>query len=157
MLKKVLTRAGIGFLIGALVGDIIAFLTGASSTGGISFASQQLLDMSGGSAVLAMVLQSLFSGIYGALCFAGMTLYDVDRLPLAAATALHCGIIVLPFIPISYLLGWVGGINETLIIAVFQIAAFFMIWLILYFAYKKQVRELNNIQKQFSEKENKNK
>lgn len=157
MLKKVLTRAGIGFLIGALVGDIIAFLTGTSSTGGISFASQQLLDMSGGSAVLAMVLQSLFSGIYGALCFAGMTLYDVDRLPLAAATALHCGIIVLPFIPISYLLGWVGGINETLIIAVLQIAAFFMIWLILYFAYKKQVRELNNIQKQFSEKENKNK
>ena len=70
MLKKVLTRAGIGFLIGALVGNIIAFLTGTSSTGGISFASQQLLDMSGGSAVLAMVLQSLFSGIYGALCFA---------------------------------------------------------------------------------------
>ena len=157
MLKKTLKAAGIGFLIGVVVGNLITILTGNSDTGGVTFASSQLLDMAGGSALVAMLLQSLFSGLYGALCFAGMTLYDVDRLPLAAATALHCGIIVLPFIPISYLLGWVGGINETLIIAVLQIAAFFMIWLILYFAYKKQVRELNTIQKQFSEKENKNK
>ena len=154
MLKKVLTRAGIGFLIGALVGDFIAFLAGTSSTEGVTFASRQLLDMSGGNAIIAMILQSVFSGLYGAACFAGMSLYDADRLPLAAATALHCGLIVLPFIPISYLLGWVGGVLETVIIAAAQIAAFFMIWLILYFVYKKQVKELNDMQKQFSQKEN---
>ena len=153
MLKKVLLRAGIGFLIGAVVGNLIALLTGNSDTNGVTFSSQQLLAMSGGSAVLAMVLQSLFSGLYGALCFAGMSLYDAERLPLAAATALHCGLIVLPFIPISYLLGWVSGIVETLIIAAAQIAVFFIIWLILYFAYKKQIRELNDMQKDFSKRE----
>ena len=153
MLKKVLLRAGIGFLIGAVVGNLIAFLTGSSATDGVAFSSRQLLDMSGGSAVLAMMLQSLFSGSYGALCFAGMSLYDAERLPLAAATALHCGLIVLPFIPISYLLGWVSGIVETLIIAAAQIAVFFIIWLILYFAYKKQIRELNYMQKDFSKRE----
>lgn len=157
MLKKVLTRAGIGFLIGALVGDIIAFLTGTSSTGGISFASQQLLDMSGGNALVALLLQSLFSGLYGAVCFAGMSLYEAERLSLAAATALHCALIVLLFIPISLLLGWVGSIVETVIIASIQIAAFFMIWLILWAIYKKQVKELNEMQKQFSEEENKDK
>ena len=82
-----------------------------------------------------------------------MSLYDAERLPLAAATALHCGLIVLPFIPISYLLGWVSGIVETLIIAAAQIAVFFIIWLILYFAYKKQIRELNDMQKDFSKRE----
>ena len=153
MLKKVLLRAGIGFLIGAVVGNLIAFLTGSSATDGVAFSSRQLLDMSGGSAVLAMMLQSLFSGLYGALCFAGMSLYDAERLPLAAATALHCGLIVLPFIPISYLLGWVGGIVETLIIAAAQIAVFFIVWLILYFGYKKQIRELNDMQKDFSKRE----
>ena len=153
MLKKVLLRAGIGFLIGAVVGNLIAFLTGSSATDGVAFSSRQLLDMSGGSAVLAMMLQSLFSGLYGALCFAGMSLYDAERLPLAAATALHCGLIVLPFIPISYLLGWVSGIVETLIIAAAQIAVFFIIWLILYFGYKKQIRELNDMQKDFSKRE----
>lgn len=157
MLKKTLKAAGIGFLIGVVVGNLIAILTGNSDTGGVTFASSQLLDMAGGSGTTAMLLQSLFSGIYGALCFAGMTLYDVDRLPLAAATALHCALIVLLFIPISLLLGWVGSIVETVIIASIQIAAFFMIWLILWAIYKKQVKELNEMQKQFSEEENKDK
>ena len=152
MLKKVLLRAGIGFLIGALVGNLIALLTGNSDTNGVTFSSQQLLAMSGGSAVLAMVLQSLFSGLYGALCFAGMSLYDAERLPLAAATALHCGLIVLPFIPISYLLGWVNDIGTLLIISGTQLVGFFIIWLIMYFGYKKQIRELNEMQERFSDK-----
>ena len=157
MLKKSLIRAALGFLIGIVIGNVIAILTGTSDTGGVTFASKRLLDIAGGNGVIAMLLQSLFSGLYGAACFAGMSLYEAERMPLAASTALHCGLIVLPFIPISYLLGWVGGILETVIIAAIQIVAFFIIWLILYFVYKKQVRELNEMQKQFSDKENKNK
>lgn len=88
MLVKTFKRACIGFLIGILIGDMIAILTGTSSSGGISFTSKQLLDMAGGSAAAAMLLQSLFSGLYGAICFGGMSLYDAERLPLAAATAL---------------------------------------------------------------------
>ena len=146
MLAKTLKYAGIGFLIGVVIGDLIAFLTGTSSTGGVTFASQQLLDMSGGSAVVAMLLQSLFSGLYGAVCFAGMSFYVVDRLPLAAATALHCAAIVLLFVPISMLLGWTNSIVENLIIMGIQLVAFFIIWLIMNAIYKKQVRELNEMQ-----------
>ncbi len=157
MLKKTLKAAGIGFLIGVVVGNLIAILTGNSDTGGVTFASSQLFRMAGGNALVAMLLQSLFSGLYGAVCFAGMSLYEAERLSLAAATALHCALIVLLFIPISLLLGWVGSIVETVIIASIQIAAFFMIWLILWAIYKKQVKELNEMQKQFSEEENKDK
>ncbi len=153
MLEKILKRAGIGFLLGIVVGDLIAVLTGASDTGGVSFASQKLLDMAGGNGVAAIILQSVFSGLYGALCFAGMTFYEIELLPLASATALHCALIVLPFIPVSYLLGWVGGIVETLIIASAQIAAFFVIWLILYFVYKKQIIELNDMQTNYSKRD----
>ncbi|MBU5461425.1 DUF3021 domain-containing protein [Lachnoclostridium sp. MSJ-17] len=157
MLKKTLIRAALGFLIGIVIGNVIAILTGTSDTGGVTFASKRLLDIAGGNGALAMFFQSLFSGLYGAACFAGMSLYEAERMPLAASTALHGGLIVMLFIPISYLLGWVGNILETVIIAAIQTAAFFMIWLILYFVYKKQVRELNEMQKQFSDKENKNK
>ena len=145
MLKIVLRRAGIGFLIGVFVGNLIAVLTGTSATDGITFASKQLLNMAGGSPVVAMILQSLFSGLYGAVCFGGMTFYDVERLPLAAATALHCALIILLFIPIALLLGWVSNIIEILIIASIQLVAFFIIWLIMYLIYKKQVRELNDL------------
>ncbi len=147
---KTFKRAGIGFLIGIMIGDMIAILTGTSSSGGISFTSKQLLDMAGGSAAAAMLLQSLFSGLYGAICFGGMSLYDAERLPLAAATALHCALIVLIFIPISLLLGWVSQTFEVLIISMIQLAVFFIIWLILYFVYKKQVEELNEMMKDYS-------
>lgn len=153
MLKKTLKLAGIGFLIGIVIGDLIAFLTGNSDTGGVTFASKELLETAGGNGALAMVMQSLFSGLYGAACFAGMSFYEVERMPLAAATALHCGIIVLLFIPIALLLGWVNNIFTLLIITCIQIIIFFIIWLSLYFAYKRQIKELNEMQKGFNKKD----
>ena len=153
MLKKTLKMAGIGFLIGMVVGNLIAFLTGNSDTGGVTFASMQLLRMAGGNALVAMLLQSLFSGLYGAVCFAGITFYEAERLPLAAATALHCATIILLFIPIALFLGWVSNITEILIIMSIQLVCFFIIWLIMWSIYKKQVRELNDMQKNFSERQ----
>ena len=154
MLKKTLKAAGIGFLIGMVVGNVIAILTGNSATGGVTFASPQLLNMAGGNGVVAMLLQSLFSGLYGAACFAGMSFYEIERMPLAAATALHCALIVLLFIPIALLLGWVSDIGTLLIISGMQLVGFFIIWLIMYFGYKKQIRELNEMQEHFQNKNN---
>ena len=153
MLKKTLKMAGIGFLIGVVIGDLITILTGNSDTGGVTFASSQLLDMAGGSGTTAMLLQSLFSGLYGAVCFAGMSFYEIERMPLALATALHCATIILLFIPIALFLGWVSNIVTLLIISGMQLVGFFIIWLIMYFGYKKQIRELNEMQKDFSNKE----
>ena len=146
MLKKTLKAAGIGFLLGIVIGNLIAFLTGNSDTGGITFASAKLLEMAGGNAVIAMLLQSLFSGLYGAVCFAGMSFYEIERMPLAVATALHCALIVLLFIPIALLLGWVSQIETQLIISGIQLVCFFIIWLIMYAGFKKQVKELNELQ-----------
>ncbi len=145
MLAKIFKRAGLGFLIGIVIGNVIAILTGTSATDGVTFASKQLLDMAGGSSVIAMVYQSLFSGLYGALCFAGMSFYEAERLPLAAATALHAALIILTYVPIGLLLGWVSNIIEILIIAGMQLVAFFIIWLIMYLIYKNQVKELNEL------------
>lgn len=153
MLKKTLKMAGIGFLIGVVVGNLIAILSGNSDTGGVTFASMQLLRMAGGNALVAMLLQSLFSGLYGAACFAGMTFYEAERLPLAAATALHCATIILLFIPIALFLDWVSNITEILIIMSIQLVCFFIIWLIMWSIYKKQVKELNDMQKNFSERQ----
>ena len=146
MLKKTLKMAGIGFLLGIVIGNLIAFLTGNSDTGGVTFASQKLLDMAGGKAIVAMLLQSLFSGLYGAACFAGMSFYEIERMPLAAATALHCALIILLFIPISLCLGWVSKIETLLMISGIQLVCFFIIWLIMYAGFKKQVKELNELQ-----------
>ena len=150
MLKKTLKAAGIGFLLGIVIGNLIAFLTGNSDTGGITFASAKLLEMAGGNGTVAMLLQSIFSGLYGAVCFAGMSFYEIERMPLAVATALHCALIVLLFIPIALLLGWISQIETQLIISGIQLVCFFIIWLIMYAGFKKQVKELNEMQKNTS-------
>ena len=152
MLKKTLKMAGIGFLLGIVIGNLIAFLTGNSDTGGVTFAPQKLLDMAGGKAIVAMLLQSLFSGLYGAACFAGMSFYEIERMPLAAATALHCALIILLFVPISLCLGWVSKIETLLMISGIQLVCFFIIWLIMYDGFKKQVKELNELQEKNRDK-----
>ena len=152
MLKKTLIRACVGFLIGIVIGNVIALLTGTSATNGVTFASMQLLNMAGGSAAVSMMLQSLFSGLYGAACFAGMSFYKAERLPLAAATALHCATIILLFVPISLILGWVSNTTELLIVMGIQFIVFFIIWLIMWSIYKKQVKELNEMQEHFQHK-----
>ena len=152
MLKKTLKMAGIGFLLGIVIGNLIAFLTGNSDTGGVTFAPQKLLDMAGGKAIVAMLLQSLFSGLYGAACFAGMSFYEIERMPRAAATALHCALIILLFVPISLCLGWVSKIETLLMISGIQLVCFFIIWLIMYAGFKKQVKELNELQEKNRDK-----
>ncbi len=151
MLKRILMRAGIGFLIGMVIGNLIAILTGNANSGGERFTSLRLIEMAGGSEAVAMILQSLFSGMYGAVCFAGMTFYEIERMPLAAATFSHCALIIILFILIGLLLGWLNNIAEVLIMASIQLICFFIIWLILYAVYKKQVRELNELQEKVNE------
>ena len=157
MLKKVLKYACIGFLIGVVAGNVIALMTGGSTDGSFIHVSDQLRDMVGGSLTAAVILQCLLSGVYGALCFAGSVFYDIERWPLALATGAHCALIVLIYIPLGFFLGWLSGWPDMLIVAGCQIVTFFIIWLIMWAIYKKQVKELNEMQELFQRHNNKTK
>ncbi len=141
--KKCFKLAGIGFLAGIVIGNVIAWLTGKSG----SLASPSLIDRMGGETP-ALLMQVLFSGLYGAATMSGVALYDVERFPLALATALHCLICVVPYIPLALLLGWVVKPSDILITACLQVIAFFLIWLIMYLRCKAEVRKLNELQKE---------
>lgn len=151
MLKKTLIRAGIGFLIGVVIGYVISILTGSDNPDVFIPVSDKLLSFAG-SIPMALVLQGLFSGIYGAICFGAVSFYDIEKWPLALATGMHCAVIILLFIPGGIFLGWVNSVTEALIMAGMQFVAFFIIWLILYFSYRKQVKELNEMQEHFQDK-----
>ena len=141
--KKALKLAGIGFLLGIVIGNVIAWATGRPG----SLVSLILIDRMGGETP-AVLMQVLFSGLYGAATMSGVVLYDVERFPLALSTALHCLICVVPYIPLALLLGWAQKPSEILITACFQVIAFFLIWLIMYLRCKAEVRKLNELQKE---------
>ena len=140
MIKKLLKRAGIGFVTGIAVCAVITAITSDGTQVAPAFASAV------GSPKWAVLIQLLLAGLCGAISMGGTVLYDVDRLPLSLGTLIHCLLCVTPFAALALLLHWVEGIGGALIFAGAQIAAFFIIWLILFLLYRKQIRELNAIQ-----------
>ena len=151
MLAKTLKRTGIGFLLGIVIGYALSILTGLDNPDVFISVPPRLLSLTG-SVALSQILQGLFSGIYGAVCFGTMTFYEIERWPLALATGAHCAVIVLLYIPVGFFLGWLDGWLDMLIVAGCQLVGFFIIWLIMNAIYKKQVKELNEMQEQFSQR-----
>lgn len=148
MMKKTLKLAGIGFLLGIAVCSFISAIFGNGET------APESLIAKVGSVKIARLLQLGLSGLYGACCMGFTVLYDMDRIPVAAATLIHGVICVGTFIPLSLFLGWFERIEETLVMTGCQIAAFFCIWLIMYLVFRKETRELNKIQNTYLEKSN---
>ena len=155
MLMKTLKRAGIGFLIGVIAGYVISVLTALGQPDILISVPPRLLAFTG-SVPVAQVLQGVFSGLYGAVCFGTMTFYEIERWPLALATGAHCAVIILLYLPVGLFLGWLNSPTEMLIVAGCQLVGFFIIWLIMNAIYKKQVKELNEMQTHFQNKTIKN-
>ncbi len=153
MLKTILRRAMIGFSIGILLGDVIAMMSGSLSAEELVLVSDELMDTTGNLAI-AFLIQTLVSGLYGAIVFGTTVFYDIEKWSLVLATAFHCLTVIGLFVPISLFLGWGGDDPITLLIMIgCQIVAFFIIWLIMNAIYKKQVKELNEMQKLLLQKQ----
>lgn len=138
-MKRILKLAALGFLLGIFVCSIMT-LIGSNPLP----ASQELVDIIG-SLKAAMALQLALSGLYGALCMGSVVLYDEDRLPLLLASVIHCVICIGPFIPLALVLRWCVSICDVLTMSAFQFVAYLIVWLIMFIIYRKQTKELNEI------------
>ena len=141
-MKKVFKLAGMGFLLGMAICNVICLLCG-----GVDLVDSELVEKIG-SEEKAILIQMLLAGIYGAVNMGTTVLYEAERMPLALVSFIHCMICIIPFIPLSIFLRWTENLKTTLIITSIQIAAYFMIWLIIYMLYRKEINKLNEMQKQ---------
>ena len=142
MFLATLKRAGLGILTGITIGNLIAVITGFSTGEESSFVSEGLIQKAGSEA-MAFLLQTLFSGLYGAVCMAGMSLYEIEHWSMLRSYLVHYSIIILSYIPLALFLCWVQTLKELAVIAGIQTIVYFIIWLIIYAVYKAQVKELN--------------
>ena len=139
LLRTILKRAGLGFLAGVTVGNVITALTAGSG-----IVSAALLERAG-SMSAAFLLQTLFNGIIGAASFAGTGFYDIEGWPLALAAVVHYAVIEAVYIPVGCFLDWFGSARDALIWVGLCAAAYLIIFLILWLIYRRQVRELNEL------------
>ena len=148
-MKKILKYACIGFVLGMIACTLICAVIGAPEHTLVNPALIRKMGSTGN----AILIQTLLSGLYGAIIWMGILLYDVEEMPLALATLLHYLCIALPYIPLSFFLGWVNSWRQLLVIELLQLAGFFVIWLIMDHSYKKQIKELNELQEKYREKD----
>ena len=129
LLKKTALLAAIGFAAGLLVGFSFLMLNGLQST---------VAENGAGWTVAYM----LISGAMGMINIGTMTLYEIERWSLTRATLTHLAITLSTCCGLGLFLHWFRSATGWIMLAIF-IVAYFIIWLIIYLSYKRQVRKLN--------------
>lgn len=144
MRAKLLKRAGLGFLMGVVMGNIIAWFFGGTML------DPALVTRMGGE-IRAVVIQTMVYGLYGAAAMGGTVLYEISGWPLALSSVLHWLIIAVLYVPMALLLGWASSAADLLVMEGFELVGYFLIWLIMLLRYKASVRELNELQQKNNE------
>ena len=112
MFANTMKRAGIGFLLGIAVGNIIVWIGGMTSGSMVS----PELAAGMGSETGAMAFQTVLMGLYGAVSMSGMSLYEIESWTLARSTVVHYLIIAVMFLLMDKVLGWGGSPSEIFIV-----------------------------------------
>lgn len=89
-----------------------------------------------------VIMQFVGSALNGIICMGSTIVYDIDNLGLSKVTLLHYVITLVSFLCFNFLLGWFSEFNIILILAVFTVA-YFIIWLVNYLIYKREIRRMN--------------
>ncbi len=147
MFKQTVKRGIIGSFIGMAAGIIIPCAVNIVQNDSGPVLSQKVLEMCGDEAH-AMLLTLLLTGIMGFLDCAGMTFYEIEQWSLLRVMATHLGVIFAAFLPTAHILGWVGSLEELIIISVIMLIGYFIVWRIMCVIYSKQAEELNRLQQE---------
>ncbi|HPN61299.1 MAG TPA: DUF3021 domain-containing protein [Bacilli bacterium] len=142
MKKKLIIRIVAGFIVGSFVGNLITFLVNLGYGEGLSIVSPHQIEAIG--LVLAIVLQSLFSGLLGVVSIGGICFYDIESWSLLKATIAHSVSVMIGFIIVFMVLQWVPfTLVSCLVIAASVLIIYALIWLIMYLIWKKEVEKMN--------------
>ena len=154
MKRQLLSRGIVGLLLGMVLVMLIPALSGETD-GAFSLVNDELIARVG-SPRGALLLSLALYGAFGAFCIGGTLLYEIQRWPLALATAVHYLGITLGYLAADLVLCWNMTARELLLVEGFMTLGFFLIWLILHGVYKNEVRELNALMEKNKKEETKN-
>lgn len=149
-MKQLLLRSIRGFVLGMALGNLIAVLM-STFTGDGSIVAHELVERMG-SETAALFIQTILSGVYGAIAMGGTSLYEIENkwFGLTASAVSHYLLTILSYIPIALFLSWLVTWEDILFMAVLMTIAYLIVFLIMYIRYKAEVRELNRISSQLA-------
>ncbi len=153
--NRFIFKFAIGFSVGMLT---CTFVTSILTTADINDGNAYLCDPGFtalfGNELTAFLVQCLITGLYGALCISSTSIYEIEKWSLLKATVMHFFVIVVLFTVTAFSLRWIypSDIKVALIIYVCMAVAYFIIWIILYLSYKREVRIIREDIEEFKNK-----
>ena len=144
MTKTVLKLAGFGFLLGMVVGVLIAVLFGFTNGGPLLL--PPVLLAATGSESGALLAHMLLSGLYGAIPWAGVAFYEIESWGLLKQAAVHYVTYTAAFMLIGTCAGWIEPtLSKMGLVAGIFLVCHAIIWLIMYAKYKAEADELSTL------------
>lgn len=129
--RKTAKRAGIGFILGILVG--MGFL--------LPYGIGAYCAAHG---VGRMALHLAMSGLLGVVNMGSTTIYTLEHWSLLRCTLTHFLIAMSCMCLIGFTMGWFDPREPvTLWMLAICVVVYFIIWLIMYLLYKRQIRRIN--------------
>lgn len=144
MKKKLLLRSLLGAPIGVLVSLIVTIIISLCTGHGEYYpAPHELMDWCGNE-ITAVIIQLVCSLAIGAIGGGSSVIWDIEKWSLTKQTLIHSAVIVIGFVPLSYVLNWMphylyGALGY---IGAF-IAVYLVMWLSIYFSVKAKIKKMN--------------
>lgn len=131
-------------------GSYFSFAIGYFAYGQWTLCAPGLIDALGETG--AIVLQTALGALFGMLALGGMCVYDIERWSLLCASLVHCLLVLVSYIIVGLILRWFSAdAASILIIAGIILAVYAIIWLIMYIAWKREMREMNALMEAYRE------
>lgn len=148
MKKRLIARSLIGFAAGALVVHVITLLVNYLGRGQYLICMPKLTERFGLAG--AIVVQTISGAIFGMIALGGTCLFDIERWSLLRASIVHCALIFVTYITAGLLLHWFSfDIIPMLIMSCIMIFVYALIWLIMYIAWKREIRQMNRLAEEY--------
>ena len=142
MKDRLVNKLALGFIFGAISGTLIVLLINTISKSNYHIATPALAEAIG--TEVAVILQTLLSGLYGLVCIGGTEFYRIERWSLLRSTMTHLVCILVSFTTIGLILKWIRFDLPSLLFLLFIAVAYFIIWIIMSIRWKRSIREMNS-------------
>lgn len=142
MKKSLLIRSLLGFVIGAAAAHLFTLVIGYFTFGEWTLCAPVLIDALGETGAIS--LQTALGALFGMVAMGGTCVYDIETWSLLRASFVHCLLVLVSYIIVGLILRWFPSDAVSILIASGIILAMYaIVWLCMYIARKREIREMN--------------
>ena len=144
MLKEIIKRALLGFMIGVFVGETILIFESFLAGNGNFYPVSAYLTANTNSEISAVIIQYLITGILGLTFSTGSIIFELDNWSLLKQTIVHFAATSVIMYFAGFFCGWFPHTtSSTIIWFVMFIVIYIIFWTSFYCYFKKKTREIN--------------